>query len=801
MRLPSGGRIDRAVPLSATVDDAVISGHPGDTVASAMIACGRLQVAEGRSGRPRGILAAGVEEPHAWLRVSDPHREVPGASSPATTVELYDGLHARTASTPVRPEPAGTSIFDKYYRHTDVLVVGAGPTGLAAALAASEGGARVMLVDERPEAGGRLLSGTDAEMWAWVEQVCAELATRPEVTVLNRSTALSVDRNYLLVAQRRTEHLGADAPEHLARQRLWHVRAKQVVLATGAHEQSIVFAGNDRPGVMLAGAVRDYLNRYAVLPGHRAVLFTTNDSAYDTAFDLVAVGAQVAAIVDTRPEPPADLLAGADRIGIEVHAGAVVTGTSGDQRIDSVRLATGRLIDCDLLAVSGGWNPALHLHSGADGHLRWDGQRAAFVPSGAVPGMRVAGAANGNVALAGCLSEGARAGGTAAADVGYPAGAPVLPSVRSRLVAPDRPVRPVAETDRSTAFIDLRREVTLDDVWRAAEAGPSSVEQVMRRAGLGTGADLGPSCIVAAARVLAEALGLDSPADLVDAVAQGTYPSVSFGLLAGRGRGELHDPVRTTPIHPWHTAHGARFEHIDRWARAGHYPVGEEDRSAAVMRECRAARTAVAVQDVSTLGRIEVTGRDAGEFLDRIQTSDVAELPVGSARYGMMCRADGSVFEHGMVLRLAEERFRLSTTTSNASAVLDWLEYWSQAEWPELRVTFTPVTEQWAAIALTGPSSRAVLSALAPDLDCSAEAFEFLDLRETVLGGGIPAMIARISFSGELAYEISVAGWHGLAVWEEILALGEPHGITPYGSEAMRVLRAEKGFPEPRPGA
>ncbi|MDT7642081.1 MAG: sarcosine oxidase, subunit alpha, partial [Pseudonocardiales bacterium] len=449
-RLPTGGRIDRSVTLRATVDGVELTGHPGDTVASALIANGRLEVAPSiYRGRPRGIVAAGVEEPNALLQLAGAR---PGDNAepmlPATAVELFDGLSAETLSGVGRLDPGTDEArHDKKFVHTDVLVVGAGPAGLAAALAASAGGARVLLVDEQPELGGQLLAERNPALADWVAGAAAELAARPEVRVLRRATAFSVAANYVLVAERRTDHLGAAAPAEVSRQRLWHVRARRIVLAAGAHERPMVFADNDRPGIMLAGAVRTYLNRYGVLPGRRAVLLTTNDSAYDTALDLRAAGAEVPALVDTRPEPPAELVGRAMAAGIEVIAGAVVTGTgardgaaAGTARISAVRLDNGRELDCDLLASSGGWNPVVHLFSQARGTLRWDDERAAFVPAAQLDGLRVVGAANGTRDLAGCLAEGADAGVEAAAGSGYPGARPELPAVPVRHPAPDRPV-------------------------------------------------------------------------------------------------------------------------------------------------------------------------------------------------------------------------------------------------------------------------------------------------------------------------------------------------------------------------
>jgi sarcosine oxidase subunit alpha len=589
---------------------------------------------------------------------------------------------------------------------------------------------------------------------------------------------------------------------------VWHIRARRVVLATGAHERPLVFAGNDRPGVMLASAVRSYLNRYAVAAGRRVVVGTTNDSAYDTVADLLADGVEVAAVVDARPELPvrAREMAAA---GVRVLPGAAVVDTVGDPRITGVVVSaldgdgtlTGAVeeIGCDLLAVSGGWSPVVHLHSQRQGRLRWDDAVAAFVPDGDVRDQQVAGAARGTFTLAQCLAEGTRAGVAAAVAAGFPveADAPTAPAgtpgqVRQLWLAPGRTGEPA---DWDEHIVDLQRDQTVADVWRATGAGMRSVEHVKRYTSIGTAHDQGKTSAVAAIGVIAAALGDASVGEIGTTTYRAPYTPVSFAALAGRERGDLFDPARTTPVHPWHAAHGAEFEIVGQWLRPWFYPQPGEDMDAAVARECRAARTGVAMMDASTLGKIEIRGADAGEFLNRLYTNAFKKLPVGSARYGVMCKPDGMVFDDGVTLRLTDDRYFMTTTTGGAAGVLDWLEEWRQTEWPRLDVFFTSVTEQWTTVAVVGPRSREVVARLAPDLDVSNEAFPFMTFRETTLASGIPARICRISFSGELAFEVNVSGWYGQAAWEQVYAAGADLGITPYGTETMHVLRAEKAFP------
>ncbi|GAA0641321.1 sarcosine oxidase subunit alpha family protein [Kutzneria viridogrisea] len=761
-RLPNGGRVDRAAPVRFTYDGKRYTGLRGDTLASALIANGVLEVAPSSyRGRPRGIVTAGVDEPNALVLVD-------GSLLPATTLELHDGLSATGRSGVGRLTDSTDSVrHDKRYVHCDVLVVGGGPAGLAAAQAAGRTGARTILADERTELGGTLLATKGFDL-SW-----PGLAEFPETRVLSRTTAVGYyDQNYVVLAQRNT---------------LWHVRAKRVVLATGAHERPLVFADNDRPGVMLASAVREYVNRYAVAPGQNVVLATTNDSAYQVALDLIAAGITVSAIVDSRPEPPAALV---NQVGVEVITGSAVTGTEGRHRVSAVHIGPDRSIPCDLLAVSGGWNPAVHMFSQAQGRVRYEERIAAFVPDTCPQDLEVVGAANATYELAACLAEGAAAGARAAHLAGFGGGtAPELPPVPAESDSAHRPVWMV-EGDETLQFIDLQRDSTVADIRRATGAGLRSVEHVKRYTTVGTGLDQGRTGGVPAIGVIAELLGASSPGEVGTTTYRPPYTPVSFALLAGRDRGELHDPIRRTAMHSWHVAHGAVFEDVGQWKRPHHYPRAGEDAQAAVLRECTAARTGLAMMDASTLGKIEVQGPDAGEFLNRMYTNAFAKLAIGSCRYGMLCRADGMVFDDGVVLRLAEDRYLTTTTTGNAAAVLDWFEEWQQTEWPELRVRFTSVTEQWATIAVVGPGSRAALTPLLPDLDLSAAAFGFMTFRDTVLCNGVPARVARVSFSGELAFEINVATWHGLSTWELVANTG----ATPYGTETMHVLRAEKGF-------
>ncbi|WP_017974296.1 2Fe-2S iron-sulfur cluster-binding protein [Actinopolyspora halophila] len=808
------GRIDRTRAVSCTVDGTTVQGRPGDTLASALLANGTIEVGSSvHRGRGRGILTADCTEPNALVQRLD---GCPEPMLAATEIELYEGLEVRTLSgVGWLSEERDTARYDKKFVHSDVVVVGAGPAGMAASLAAARSGARVILVDQHRELGGMLLDGqshiSGHPATEWVGRAARELAENQNVRVLTRSAVLGCyDHNYLLVAERRTDHLPTSSGA-ATRQRLWHIRTGQLVLATGAHERPLVFADNDRPGIMLASAVRSYLNRHAVLPGRNAVVFTTSDSAYTTALDLLSSGARVPAIVDTRPDPPARLVEQARAAGAQVHPGAVVVATEGAPRISAVRIrgldADGALsgspvdVPCDLLAVCGGWNPAVQLFAQSGGTVRWDPVVAGFVPlNTGGRSTRVVGAARGTYDLAGCLAQGFAAGAEAATVAGFRTAPPPVPQVDGdRPGARPRPVWAIPDESRppeacTDHFVDLQRDATVADIHAATETGMRSVQHVKRYTTISTGVDQGKNSGVNAIGVLAETLAANSPDEVGTTTFRPPYTPVPIALFAGRTNGALYDPVRTTPMHSRHEQAGAVFEDVGQWKRPRYYPRSGEDMHSAVLRECAAARTGVAIQDVSTLGRIEVVGADAPTFLDRVYTNGFANLPVGRARYGMMCGADGMVLDDGVSMRLAEDRYLMSTTTGGAAKVLDWLEEWLQTEWPELDVYCTSVTEQWAAVAVVGPDSRTVVGRLAPDLDVSAESFGFMRFRETVLGNGIPARVARVSFSGELAFEINVAGWYGRALWDAAMAAGADLDITPYGTETMHVLRAEKGF-------
>ncbi|KAA0020027.1 glycine cleavage T C-terminal barrel domain-containing protein [Antrihabitans cavernicola] len=801
-RTVAGGRIDRSIEYTFTFDGATYIGHPGDTLASALLAHGVHRVTSSVDlGRPRGISAAWAEDTGGLVQIDEPF---PEPMLLATTVELHDRLVARGIPGRGRlADRADTARYDATHAHADLLVIGSGPAGLSAALTAARSGARVVLIDEQREAGGALLGSTDSiddtPALDWVRAAVAELAMFPDVTHLQRTTAFGhYDDGFVLALERRTEHLGFDAPTHLARQRVWRIRAKHVLIATGAHERPVVFADNDRPGIMLAHSARTFLHRYGVLVGRRAVVFTTNDSAYDAAFDLADAGVDVAMILDARTTVRSLLASGCAQRDIPLRTGNAVTGTDGIERVTAARVAElhdGMLgestpIDCDVVLVSGGWNPAVHLYSQVRGQLRYDESLGAFVPDSTLDCVSVAGASNGILDLEGCLDEGRRASSAALGIECHTDATPSTPSSPPLVLwrVPDAP-----GCDGSTSFVDIQRDATVADLTRALGAGMRSMEHVKRFTTIGTAHDQGKTSGIIAVGITADLLDLP-----IDAVGTTTfrppYTPVAFAALAGRNRGRLFDPERTTALHDRHVSAGAVFEDVGQWKRPRYYPRFGENMESAVLRECTAVRGGVGILDGSTLGKIDVQGRDAAAFLDLLYTNLMSSLKVGMVRYGVMCGVDGMVLDDGTVMRLAEDRFIVFTTTGGAAKILEWMEEWLQTEWPHLRVRLASVTEHWATFPVAGPRSREVIGSLFPDVDVSAEAFPFMAWRDTELGG-VPVRLARISFSGELAFEVNVGSHYAPAVWDRLLEAGRTFDITPYGTETMHVLRAEKGYP------
>jgi sarcosine oxidase subunit alpha len=846
--LPSGGLIDRSRALAFTFDGRRYGGHAGDTLASALLANGVHLV--GRSfkyHRPRGILTAGPEEPNALVELRQGARREPNTR--ATAAELYHGLIAASQNRwpslrfdllainslispvlsagfyyktfmwpaafwekvyePLIRRAAGLGrasaqedpdTYEKAFLHCDVLVVGAGPAGLMAALAAGRTGARVVLCDEDFRLGGRLIADyrvvADRSSADWATHTQAELAALSNVRILSRTTVVGVyDGGTYSALERVNDHV-AEPPEYEPRQRLWRIFAKRCVLAAGAIERPLVFGDNDRPGIMLAGAVRAYLNRYAVAPGLRAVVFGTNDEMARTIADLNRAGVHVEAIVDARASVPGSIEAAAKSADARLIAGGAITRAIGSMHVRAVdiRTASGETsrIACDLVCVSGGWSPTVHLASHLGARPVWNGQLAAFVPGTLPKGMAAAGAASGGLSLVDALEAGARTGLEAAADCGF-SGQPVdLPEVDPESTALT-PLWRVRGT-RGKAFVDYQNDVSDADVALAEREGFRAVEHLKRYTTLGMAADQGKTSNLNGLALMAELTAKTIP-QTGTTTFRPPFAPVSIGALAGTHHGKGFRPTRLPPSHQWAREQGAVFVETGYWLRAQWYPrAGETDWLEIVNREVRTVRASVGVCDVSTLGKIDLQGADAAEFLNRLYTNAWTTLAVGRARYGLMLREDGFVLDDGTTSRLAEDRFIVTTTTANAAKVLQHLELCHQWLWPELDVQFTSVSEQWAQFSVAGPRSRDLLRRVVePPDDISNAAFPYLAAVELTVMGGVQARLFRISFSGELAYEIAVPAGYGDALIRRIMEAGRDYGIVPYGTEALGVMRIEKG--------
>ncbi len=842
-RLPCGGRVDRGRPLECRFNGRRHHGLAGDTLASALLANGvRLVGRSFKFHRPRGVMSAGIEETNAIVQLC-------GDGEPnvlATRLWLTDGLAARSVNcwpgvafdvgaiadklwrvlpagfynktfiwppgfwrfyeyfirkaaglgrAPTAAEPAR---YEKRFHHCDVLVAGAGPAGLTASLAAARSGARVMLVDDQPEPGGDLLNAP-AEIDGrtaldWVAAVVGEIDACPDVVRLSDATAFGYyDHNFLGVVEQRPK------PPAI-RERVWKVRARQVVLATGAIERPLVFADNDRPGVMLASAARAYVIRFGVRPGNTAVVFTNNNGAYGAAFDLAGNGVAVAAIIDVRADAPRSLLDKASALGIEVVLGHAIVGVRGRRQVAGVEAAPlehparARRFACDLVCASGGWNPTVNLFSQSGGRLRYDRGRACFVPETSVQAAHCAGAANGAFALGDCLAEGFGAGAAAARAAGYDVDIPGPPAATPTLPLDIEPLWEAPHGRRTAkAFVDVLNDVTTDDIRLAVREGYDAVEHLKRYTTGGMGLDQGKTANANIIGVLAQTLGSDIPAVGTTSF-RPPYRPVSLGAIAGADIGPLVRPARRTPMTDWHEAAGAvMYDVAVGWRRPGYYPRPGETMAQAVSRECLSARDRAGMYDSSPLGKFEITGPDATTLLNRIYTNAWDDLAVGRGRYGVMLREDGRVLDDGVTFRLGAHQYLMSSTTGNAELVYAWLERWLQCEWPDFQVFVVPVTTQWANAVVCGPRARETLRCAGTDIDVERDAFPFLAIRNGTVAG-FPARVARVSFTGELSFEVNVPARYGLDLWRALMAAGAEFGITPVGSEANQVLRVEKGF-------
>jgi len=747
--------------VNFTFDGKQYSGEKGESLASALLRNGVLHFTDSSyKDRPRGVMGLWVEETNALVNIDSGAGE---PLKPATTVELVEGLIARSAQgVGDLPDTRDNSRYDKANRHVDVLVVGAGTAGLEAAKKFSDLGKSVMIMDDKPTAGGHLVylgQSVPAELLAVLE--------RENVTYLPRTTVQGLyDQGFSVATERRTDHLDVKVHTEMSRIRTWHVRAEHTVLATGAFQRHLVFANNDRPGIMLSHAAATYVANGAN-PFKTAVVVTIDNQGYRDALRLTNAGVTVNAIVDIRKDPSGPSVDAAKSAGIQIITGktaidscATEAGTVKCVSIGNPDGSDASCIDGDLVAVSGGWTPIVHLATFIGIKPTWDAKLAAFV-------VKRSDALTSTV-------------GMLAGEFGGDDDAAIF-------------FGPELSTEQAlVAFVDYQRDATYRDFKRAIDAGMRSIEHVKRYTAIGTAHDQGKTSGTVTMGLIGQAIG-KAPDEIGSLTFRPPYISIPFAALAGRDRGLLSDPERTTPIHSWHIASGAPMEDVGQWKRPWYFPKSGENMHAAVLRECAAVRQDVGVMDASTLGKIDIQGKDAGQFLDMIYTNMFSTLKVGMSRYGLMCGIDGMVFDDGVTTRISENHWLMTTTTGGAAKVLDWLEEWLQTEWPHLEVYCTSVTEQISTVAIVGPKSRELMSRLAPALDVTNESFAFMENKHADVAG-VPARIARISFSGELAYEINVPAVYGLHIWESVMAQGADLNITPYGTETMHVLRAEKGF-------
>jgi sarcosine oxidase subunit alpha len=857
-RLQTGGRLlNKDVPLNFTFNGRKMKGYQGDTLASALLANNQMLV--GRSfkyHRPRGVVSSGAEEPNALINMGEGTRFEPNQR--ATTTELFDGLVAesqnhwpslefdigainsklarflpagfyykmfihprplwkhvyepfirRSAGLGKAPKMRDSDTYEHFYAFYDLVIIGGGIAGLMAAKAAASSGAQILVMEQSAHWGGRCvvepdqINGKDPEHF--IEDLVAELTAQPNVTMRTRLMGAGVyDHGYLLGYERLRDHAPSQTgPRH----RLWRIRAGKILTATGAIERPLSFAGNDLPGVILASALRDYVENFGVSMGDRTVVLTNNDDAYRTAIALKAAGLDVPVILDARSAGGGALAEAAQKLGIRVETGKAVAFVKGRGVVTSVAICDqagqGTVLEeiaCDCLAMSGGWSPVVHLWSHCGGKLIWDEALAMFRPDPEKAPLNqkgegfvlAAGAANGHFSLGAVMQDALQQGAEAA---GITAASQPLPEVDQTAEAAMEAVWMMPQGAgvklRSKAWLDFQNDVKVSDVQLAAQEGFESVEHAKRYTTLGMATDQGKLSNINGLAVLAGALNADIPA-VGTTTFRPPYTPISMGAIAGAARDEIFQPVRQTPMHDWHIEQGAYMEPVGQWRRPYCYPRADETHHDAVAREIRQTRNSVGLLDASTLGKLLVQGPDAAKFLDMLYTNMMSTLKIGKCRYGLMCSENGFLMDDGVVVRLGEQSFLCHTTSGGAEHIHAHMEEWLQTEWWDWKVYVANLTEQYAQVGVVGPKARDVLEKLG-GLDVSKEALGFMEYAEGRLGA-FDVRVFRISFSGELSYEIAVPAGQGLAFWQALCAAGEEFGIMPYGTEALHVMRAEKGF-------
>ena len=840
-RRPTGGMIDRDRVIPFQFNGRHYKGYPGDTLASALLANGVRVVARSfKYHRPRGIVGAGFEEPNALVQLQGESEE---PNVLATCLPLTDHLHAKSQNCWPGPRfdlgsvndwmsrliPAGfyyktfmwrpwnsyarvirkaaglgqipktteSEFYEKRYHHCDILIVGAGPSGLAAALVAGESGARVLFVDDQSQPGGRLLSeparidGQSAVEWA--QRITAEVDRRSNVRRLANSTVAGYyDHNMLTVIERNPE-------QSWLRERFWRVRAQQVIIATGAVERPLVFPNNDRPGMMLVSAASTYVHRFAVNLGRQIVITTNNNSAYQSAFDLVEAGQNIHAIVDTRQTIDYELLKRSADQGIEVLSASgisAVHGRSNVQGVEVVSLADtsqARRLACDVVCYSGGWNPLVHLHSHSGAKPVYDPRLACFVPGESVQSSFCTGAVRGVFDLKGCLHEGLAVGRRSVEALGLRPMMPRQPDASETQELQIEPIWEIPTTSRAKAFVDFQNDVTSSDLKLAVRENYVSVEHAKRYTTAGMATDQGKISNTNVIGLIASQLSVE-PSSVGTTTYRPPYSPISFGAIAGSHDGPLILPLRTTPITQWHIDSGASMNEAgSNFRRPFYYPGPGENMRSAVNREALAVREKVGIYDGTPLGKFELHGPDVTTFLNRVYTNSWDDLEIGQGRFGLMLHEDGRLLDDGVTFRLGENHYLLSAGSGTADAVYAHMMRLLQVVWPNLRVYVTTVTSQWANICVCGPKAREVLVATGIDINLDSDSFPFMSMCEGRVAGKY-SRVARVSYTGELSFEINVRRRDGLAVWQALMDTGAAFGITPVGSETSGVLRIEKGY-------
>ncbi len=853
MRLQNNKNIEQTKKISFLFDGKKYYGYEGDTLASALLYNGVHLV--GRSfkyHRPRGIISAGCEEPNGIVQLelnefTEPNRR-------ATEVILYDGLIAKSqnrwpsvkfdfgaindllapffpagfyyktfmwppkfwktyehfirhaAGLGYSPKKEDPHKYEHYHYNCDTLIVGSGVSGLYAAQIAAAKNQKVLIVEQENQTGGSILSSNNYDnkisgksQTEWKNQILEELSKLNNVKIIiNTALFAYMHYNYLLAIQDLQPNKGTDKANSI-RQVVWKIRARKVILATGSIERPLIFPNNDRPGIMLSNSVSKYLNGYGVNLGKKIVIFTNNDSAYQTAIDFYYQNINVVAVVDVRHNLEGELPLKVKKLGINIYTGSIISNTSGRKKLKTVHIKkinekNIEVLNCDLLCMSGGWSPTVHLFTQSRGKLKFRNEDSCFIPDQAHQNTLSIGSCNGVFDLKNILNE-------------------TYSSVNSFLNTDDKisldgeiynaELNKAGNLEnawlidkknihKSKMFVDFQNDVTAKDIKIALSEGFESIEHVKRYTTNGMATDQGKTSNVNALGIISELSG-QNISDLGTTTFRLPYTPVTFGAMAGRFVKEFFDIERTTPIHSWHKNNNALFEDVGQWKRPWYYPKNNETMDEAVNREVKATRDSLGILDASTLGKIDLKGRDVSEFLNRVYTNAWSKLAIGKCRYGIMLGDDGMVIDDGVTTRLGEHHYVMTTTTGNAASVMSKLEDWLQTEWPDLEVYLTSVTEQFGTISLNGPNSRKIVESLFPNQNFSSESFPHMSFKELKIDG-VSCRVMRISFTGEICYEINIPASYALSLWNKCISLGDNYNITPYGTEAMHVLRAEKGY-------